>query len=264
MRLILLGPPGAGKGTQAQRLVKKHGIVQLSTGDMLRAAVGAGTPIGRRAQDMMARGELCPDDLVVAIVADRIDQPDAKKGFILDGFPRTVPQAVALDRMLSAKGMKLDRVVELMVDANILHKRIANRVAEAKARGDVLRPDDTPEVLRKRMDAYRDQTAPLADYYRSQGVLRSVNGMAPIAEVAKAIDSALDAAPAKKATRKKAVSKAMAGKRTAAAKAAGRKKPSAARPSRVVAAARAAGKPAARAKTTLRKSKSRPRLTRGI
>jgi adenylate kinase len=256
MRLILLGPPGAGKGTQAQRLVKKHGIVQLSTGDMLRAAVCAGTPIGRRAQDMMARGELCPDDLVVAIVADRIDQPDARKGFILDGFPRTVPQAVALDRMLSAKGMKLDRVVELKVDANILHKRIANRVAEAKARGEVLRPDDTPEVLRKRIDAYRDQTAPLVDYYRSQGVLRSVNGMAPIAEVAKAIDSALDVAPAKKA-RKKAVSKVMAGKRTAAAKAAGRKKPSPGRPGRVVAAARAAGKPAARAKTTLRKSKSR-------
>jgi len=257
MRLILLGPPGAGKGTQAQRLVKKHGIVQLSTGDMLRAAVGAGTPIGRRAKDRMERGELCPDDLVVAIVADRIDQPDAKKGFILDGFPRTVPQAVALDRMLSAKGMQLDGVVELKVDANILRKRIANRVAEAKARGEVLRSDDTPAVLRTRIDAYREQTAPLVDYYRSQGVLRSVNGMAPISEVAKAIDFALDVAPAKKATRKKAVAKAMAGKRTAAAKAAGRKKPSAARSGHVVAAARAAGKPAARAKTTLRKSKSR-------
>src|SRR4030081_3105430 len=126
MSLILLGPPGAGKGTQAQRLVKRHGIVQLSTGDMLRAAVGAGTPIGQRAKDIMARGDLCPDEVVGGIVADRIDPPDAKKGFILDGFPRTVPQAVALDCMLGAKGMKLDGVMELKVDANTLDRRIAN------------------------------------------------------------------------------------------------------------------------------------------
>src|SRR6202049_1786613 len=234
MRLILLGPPGAGKGTQAQRLVKKHGIVQLSTGDMLRAAVAAGTPIGQRAKDIMGRGELVPDDVVVAIVADRIDQPDAKKGFILDGFPRTVPQAVALDRMLAAKGVKLDGVIELKVDANILHKRIANRVAEAKANGHALRPDDNPEVLRTRIVAYREQTAPLVDYYRWQGALKSVNGMAPIDEVASAIDSVLQTAPARKATRKKtpakaAPAKALAGKRMAATKVAGRKKPAVAR-----------------------------------
>jgi adenylate kinase len=262
MRLILLGPPGAGKGTQAQRLVKKHGIVQLSTGDMLRAAVGAGTPIGLRAKDIMARGELVPDDVVVAIVADRIDQPDARKGFILDGFPRTVPQAVALDRMLSAKGMKLDGVIELKVDANILHKRIANRVAEAKARGEALRPDDNPDVLRTRIEAYRAQTAPLVDYYRSQGALKSVNGMAPISEVASAIDSALDAAlPARKAPRKKAAAKpasrAVAGKRPAATKVAGRKKSAAARPVRASAAARSGRKAPARGKSALRKAKSR-------
>ena len=257
MRLILLGPPGAGKGTQAQRLVKKHGIVALSTGEMLRAAVGAGTPIGRRAKDMMARGDLCPDDVVVAIVADRIDQPDARKGFILDGFPRTVPQAVALDRMLTAKGMKLDGVVELKVDANILHKRIANRVAQAKARGEVLRPDDTPEVLRTRIEAYREQTAPLVDYYRGQGTLKSVDGMAPISEVASAIDRALDAASAKKPTRKKATSKAVAAKRTATTKAAGRKKPAAARSGHVSARGRSGRKAAVRGQTIPRKSKTR-------
>jgi adenylate kinase len=255
MRLILLGPPGAGKGTQAQRLVKKYGIVQLSTGDMLRAAVGAGTPIGLRAKDIMARGELVPDDMVVAIVADRIDQPDAKKGFILDGFPRTVPQAVALDRMLSVKGMKLDGVIELKVDANILHKRIANRVAEAKAAGAALRDDDNPDVLRTRIEAYRAQTAPLVDYYRWQGALKSVNGMAPIAEVAGAIDRLFDAAPVKRAPRKKTSAKAVTGKRTTATKAGGRKKPVAAR--RVAAAAKTGRKAVARGKTTLRKSKSR-------
>ncbi|HWF95835.1 MAG TPA: adenylate kinase [Xanthobacteraceae bacterium] len=267
MRLILLGPPGAGKGTQAQRLVKKYGIVQLSTGDMLRAAVGAGTPIGRRAKDIMARGDLCPDEVVVAIVADRIDQPDAEKGFILDGFPRTVRQAEALDRMLAAKGMKLDGVIELKVDADILQSRIANRVAEAKARGEALRSDDTPEVLRTRIEAYRAQTAPLVDYYRGRGALKSVNGMAPISEVAGAIDRLLEVAPAKKAARKKdtvktaavktAGVKPTAGKPTAAKEAASRKKPAPTRSARVSAVARPGRKTAARSKTTLRKSKSR-------
>ena len=172
MRLILLGPPGAGKGTQAQRLVAKHGLVQLSTGDMLRAAVKAGTPIGLRAKDIMARGELVPDDVVVAIVSERIDEPDARKGFILDGFPRTVPQAHALDRMLGEKGLKLDAVIELKVDEGILLERIEKRIAETKARGETLRADDDPEVLRRRLLAYRDQTAPLVAYYQLQSVLR--------------------------------------------------------------------------------------------
>ena len=191
MRLILLGPPGAGKGTQAQRLVDKHGIVQLSTGDMLRAAVKAGTPIGLRAKDIMARGELVPDEVVVAIVSDRVDEADARKGFILDGFPRTVPQAVALDHMLKEKGLKLDGVIELKVDANILQERIASRIADAKARGEQLRSDDNPDILKKRIEAYRAQTAPLVDYYQRLDTLKSVDGMAPIPEVASAIDRAL-------------------------------------------------------------------------
>ena len=196
MRLILLGPPGAGKGTQALRLVAKYGLVQLSTGDMLRAAVKAGTPIGRQAQDIMARGALVPDDVVVAIVAERIQQPDASKGFILDGFPRTVPQAEALDRILARNGLALGAVIELRVDEDALIRRIESRIAEMKARGEALRDDDSPEVLHKRLAAYRQQTAPLIDYYRKQGVLRTVNGMAAIAEVAAAIDRALPAEPA--------------------------------------------------------------------
>jgi len=192
MKLILLGPPGAGKGTQAQRLVDKHGIVQLSTGDMLRAAVKAGTPVGLRAKDIMDRGELVPDDVVVAIVSDRIDEPDARKGFILDGFPRTVPQAVALDRLLKDKGLKLDAVIELKVDAGILQKRIENRIAEAKAIGKPLRSDDDPEKLKRRVEIYHEQTAPLVDYYRLEGPLTSVDGMASIPQVASAIDRALD------------------------------------------------------------------------
>src|SRR5215831_6607640 len=169
MRLILLGPPGCGKGTQAQRLVARYGIVQLSTGDMLRAAVKAETPIGLKARDIMARGELVPDDVVVSIVADRIDQPDAKNGFILDGFPRTVPQAEALARMLAQKGLRLDAAIELKVDEGILHERIARRVADMRARGEKVRPDDNPETLEKRVHAYRMQTAPLVSYYKRHG-----------------------------------------------------------------------------------------------
>ena len=193
MRLILLGPPGAGKGTQAQRLVAKYGIVQLSTGDMLRAAVKAGTPVGRQAQDIMARGGLVPDDIVVEIVAQRIEQPDARKGFILDGFPRTVPQAAALDRILAERNLALDAVIELAVDETALITRIENRIAEMTARGEPLRADDNPEVLHRRLQAYREQTAPLIAYYQRHGIVRSVNGMAPIPEVAAAIDQALPA-----------------------------------------------------------------------
>ena len=198
MRLVLLGPPGAGKGTQAQRLVAKHGLVQLSTGEMLRAAVEAGTAIGLHAKELMARGELVPDDVVVAIVSARIDQPDARNGFILDGFPRTVPQAHALDRILKEKGLKLDAVIELKVDEGVLHKRIKKRIAEMKARREALREDDDPEVLHRRLLAYRDQTAPLVAYYQLQSVLRSVDGMAAIPQVSSAIDRALREAVNKK------------------------------------------------------------------
>jgi adenylate kinase len=191
MRLILLGPPGAGKGTQAQRLIQKYGIVQLSTGDMLRAAVAAGTPVGLRAKAIMDRGELVPDEVVVAIIADRIDQPDAKRGFVLDGFPRTVPQAQALDRLLAERGLGLDGVIELKVDEGILIKRIENRVAEMSARGEKLRADDSPEVLKGRLVAYRAQTAPLAGYYAGKGMLRTVDGMAAIDAVTAAIDQIL-------------------------------------------------------------------------
>jgi adenylate kinase len=187
MRLILLGPPGAGKGTQAQRLIEKHKIVQLSTGDMLRAAVAAGTPVGLRAKSIMDAGQLVPDEVVVAIIADRIGQPDAKNGFVLDGFPRTVPQAEALDHLLAERGLKLDAVIELKVDEGILVKRIETRVAEMTARGEPLRKDDNPEVLKGRLAAYREQTAPLAGYYDAKGLLRAVDGMAPIDDVTAAI-----------------------------------------------------------------------------
>jgi adenylate kinase len=195
MRLILLGPPGAGKGTQAERLVEQFKVVQLSTGDMLRAAVKAETPVGLKAKDVMARGELVPDDVVVEIVADRIGEPDARNGFILDGFPRTVPQAEALDRMLEQRGLGLDAVIELRVDEGILLKRIENRVAKMTARGEPLRADDNPESLKKRLDAYRAQTAPLIGYYARKGVLKTIDGMATIEEVSAAVRAVLEQPP---------------------------------------------------------------------
>jgi adenylate kinase len=192
MRLILLGPPGAGKGTQAQRLVEKHHIVQLSTGDMLRAAIKAETPVGLQAKDIMARGDLVPDDVVVDIVSDRLDEPDAANGFVLDGFPRTVAQAQALDDLLEEKGMGLDGVIELKVDEGALLKRIEGRLADMKARGDTIRPDDNSEAFKIRLHAYREQTAPLVEYYGKKGQLRTVDGMAPIDQVSGEIDAVLD------------------------------------------------------------------------
>jgi adenylate kinase len=196
MRLILLGPPGAGKGTQAKRLTERHGIAQLSTGDMLREAVAKQTPIGLRAKDIMARGELVPDEVVIGIIADRIQQPDAKNGFILDGFPRTVAQADALEKLLASRGLKLDAVVALIVDEAILIRRIENRVNEMKAQGQPVRADDNPETLRSRLVAYRAQTEPLIDYYRRKGSLRTVDGMEPIDAVTAAIGRQLAAAKA--------------------------------------------------------------------
>ncbi len=193
MRLILLGPPGAGKGTQAQRLVQKYGLVQLSTGDMLRAAVAAETPIGLKAKDIMASGGLVPDEVVVGIIADRIEQPDAKNGFILDGFPRTVPQAEALDRLLKEKRLNLDAVIELRVNESALLRRVETRVAQMRERGENVRADDTPEVLSKRLASYRSQTEPLVHYYADSRKLATIDGMMPIEEVTAEIGRVLEA-----------------------------------------------------------------------
>jgi adenylate kinase len=190
MRLVLLGPPGAGKGTQALRLVKEHRIVQLSTGDMLRAAVAAGTAVGKRARAIMDRGDLVPDDVMVEIIADRIDREDAARGFILDGFPRTVAQAEALDRLLAERRLALDAVIAVAVDEDMLVARIDKRARETGG----ARADDTAETLGKRIAVYRQQTAPVADYYRRQGMLSTVNGMGTVDEVAGAIAKLIEGA----------------------------------------------------------------------
>ena len=191
MRLILLGPPGAGKGTQAQRLVDKYGIPQLSTGDMLRAAVAARTPVGLKAKAVMDAGGLVSDEIVIGIVADRIEEADAKKGFILDGFPRTLAQAEALDKMLEGKGLKLDAVLELRVDQTKLVDRIVRRAEEAKAAGQPVRKDDDPEVFKTRLQAYNRDTAVVAPYYEKRGQLTAIDGMQPIDTVSEAIATAL-------------------------------------------------------------------------
>ena len=210
MRIILLGPPGSGKGTQAQRLVQRYGIVQLSTGEMLRAAVAAGTPVGLRAKDIMASGGLVPDEVVVGVIADRIEQGDAKKGFILDGFPRTVPQAEALDNLLKHKHLKLDAVIELRVNESALLQRVETRVAEMLARGEDVRVDDTPEVLTKRLAAYRSLTEPLIHYYSERRKLLTVDGMMSIEQVTREIGrilAAIEAADARAAEKKRAASR---------------------------------------------------------
>lgn len=180
INLILLGPPGAGKGTQAKRLEEKYGLKQLSTGDMLRAEIASGTELGLKAKAIMDSGALVSDEIVIAMIARRMDQTDCKSGVIFDGFPRTVAQAEALDRMLAEKSCTLAAVVELKVDEEALVKRLNNRIAETRARGEPVRGDDNEETLRKRLQVFREQTAPIIPYYKNKGMLQSVDGMAGI------------------------------------------------------------------------------------
>lgn len=256
MRLILLGPPGSGKGTQAQRLVHKHGIVQLSTGEMLRAAVAAGTPVGLQAKEIMANGGLVPDEVVVGIISDRLDLPDAKKGFILDGFPRTVPQAAALDELLKKKHLKLDAVVELRVNESALLERVETRAAETRARGEEVRIDDTPEVLSKRLAQYRALTEPLIHYYSEKRKLLTVDGMMTIEHVTREINrilaaiGAVEPKPVAAAPAKRAAGAAMRGGGVTAKKAvkAAKKAPKAGK-----AASKGAKKPSKAVKKTVKK-----------
>ncbi len=190
MNIVLFGPPGAGKGTQAKILQEKRGLPQLSTGDMLRAEIAAGSPLGRQVEDILAKGNLVPDATVIDIIANRYDRPDCAKGAVFDGFPRTIAQAEALDAMLARRGRKIDIVLELKVDDAILLERVKQRIAQGMSRA-----DDNPETLKNRLGVYRNQTAPLLDYYGKQGKVISVDGMAPIADVTKAIAAALDVKP---------------------------------------------------------------------
>ena len=196
MRLVILGPPGAGKGTQAAKIVEGFGIPQLSTGDMLREAVESGTKTGLHAKEIMQRGDLVPDELVVAVVADRLDEPDAALGFILDGFPRTLAQAEALDDELYRRGIKLDAVLELKVDESVLVERVRTRAEQMAERGEPVRSDDTPEVCERRLDVYRSQTAPVTEHYRSLGVLKSIDGLKPIDAVTDELAAVIAALPA--------------------------------------------------------------------
>jgi len=256
MRLILLGPPGAGKGTQAQRLVQKYRIVQLSTGEMLRAAVAAQTPVGLQAKDIMASGSLVPDEIVIGIISDRLDLPDMKNGFILDGFPRTVPQAAALDELLKKKHIRLDAVIELRVNESALLSRVETRVAEMRARGEEVRIDDTPEVLSKRLASYRSMTEPLIHYYSERRKLATVDGMMTIEQVTREINRILAAvgaveprasAPARKASEATRKTAGRAGKKAAkTGKKAAKSAPKAGKPASKVAkkAGRKAASPA--------------------
>jgi adenylate kinase len=187
INLILLGPPGAGKGTQAKKLEQKFGLCQLSTGDMLRAEMAAGSPLGLKVKSIVDSGALVTDDIMIEMIAARVDQPDCKNGVIFDGFPRTVAQARALDKMLAEKGRTLSAVIELKVDEEALVSRLHTRIAETKAAGKDVRADDNEETLRKRLGVFRDQTAPIIPYYKDKGILHSVDGMAPIDAVEAAI-----------------------------------------------------------------------------
>lgn len=191
MMLIFLGPPGAGKGTQAKRVEERHGLRQLSTGDMLRAARAAGTKIGLEAKAFMDRGDLVPDRVVIGAVEERIQNPDCARGVIFDGFPRNVAQAEALDAMLARLGKKLNAVIQLKVDDAVLVARQANRVKETLAAGQAVREDDKPEVLEHRLKVYHGQTAPLIAYYQERGLLRVVDGMAAIDAVTESIEAVL-------------------------------------------------------------------------
>lgn len=192
MIVVLLGPPGAGKGTQADHIVEKYGVPQLSTGDMLRAAVAAGTPIGKKAKAVMDAGKLVSDEIVGAIVEERIEDDDCAGGFLLDGFPRTLVQAQMLDAMLEKKGRELDVVIELRVDEAELIERLRTRIAQTRARGEERRKDDNEATFKKRLKVYRDETAPLIPYYEKQGKLRTVDGRRPVAAVSADLDAILD------------------------------------------------------------------------